>query len=308
MIDMSSLKEKTIGFIGLGNMGLPMAKNILKAGYPLMVWNRTIQRTDELKQLGAKVASNPKEIAENTSVIITMLFGPSAVEEVVLGSRNNSFPLIEGITSDNILVDMTTNLPEITRDIAKAIRDEGGDMLDAPVSGSVKPATEGLLTILVGGKKETLSQVKPILETMGKKVILIGDNGAGCSMKLTLNIHLATLMASFAESFTFGVKLGLDPKTILDVFNNSALKTYISETKGQKLIDGDWSSAFSLSLMTKDLDLATEAARGIKIPIPISGATKEVYYACMANGKGDLDFSAIATQFEKMGNVRISKS
>ena len=306
MIEMNAEKDTTVGFIGLGNMGLPMAKNILKAGYPLIVWNRTVQRTESLKQMGAKVASNPKELASRASIIITMLFGPPAVEEVVLGKKDAS-SLIEGIGQGKILIDMSTNLPKVSRMIAEEVQKKGGEMLDAPVAGSVKPATEGALTILVGGKKEILTKVKPILDTMGKKVHHIGGNGAGCSMKLTLNIHLATMMASFAESFAFGTKSGLDPAVILDVFNSSVLKTYISETKGQKIIDGDWTTAFALSLMAKDLDLASESSKEIRLPIPIANTTREIYYACMADGKGSLDFSAVTTQYEQMGNFRVSK-
>ena len=307
VIDMPTEKNDTVGFVGLGSMGLPMAKNILKAGYPLIVWNRTAQRTESLKQMGAQVAPNPKELASRASTIITMLFGPPAVEEVVLGNKGVSSPLIEGISRGKVLIDMTTNLPNVSRMIAEEIQKRDGEMLDAPVSGSVKPATEGALTILVGGKKEILAKVRPVLETMGKKIHYIGGNGAGCSMKLTLNIHLATMMASFAESFAFGTKSGLDPAIMLDVFNNSVLKTYISETKGQKIIDGDWATAFALALMTKDLDLVSETSKEIGLPIPIASATKEIYDAGMANGKGDLDFSAVATRYEQMGNVRISK-
>ena len=284
-----------------------MAKNILKAGYPLITWNRTIQRAELLKQMGAKIATSPIELVSNSSIIITMLFGPDAVEEVVLGRKGFSSPLSEGVTQGKILIDMTTNLPKVSRMIAKEVQKKGGEMLDAPVAGSVKPATEGTLTILVGGKEEVLEKVRPVLETMGKSIVHVGGNGDGCSMKLTLNIHLATLMGSFAESMAFGVKLGLNPSRILEVINNSVLKTYISETKGQKIIDGDWTTAFGLSLMTKDLDLASESSREVKIPIPIASAVKQIYYACMANNIGEMDFSAIATQYERTGNVKISK-
>ncbi len=307
VVDMSAGKDTTVGFIGLGNMGLPMAKNILKAGYPLIVWNRTVQRAESIKQMGAQVAFNPKDLASRASIIITMLADPPALEEVVMGKKGASSPLIEGITPGKVLIDMTTNLPKVSRMIAEEVCKKGGEMLDAPVAGSVKPATEGALTILVGGKKEMLAKVRPVLETMGKKIFYIGGNGDGCSMKLALNIHLATMMASFAESLAFGAKSGLDPTVMLEVFNNSVLKTYISETKGQKIIDGDWTAAFALALMTKDLDLASESSKENRVPIPIASAAKEIYYACMANGKESLDFSAVAIQYEQMGNLRLSK-
>ncbi|MGQ9639925.1 MAG: NAD(P)-dependent oxidoreductase [Candidatus Bathyarchaeia archaeon] len=299
-------RDTPVGFIGIGTMGLPMAKNILKAGYPLTVWNRTVQRTTRLIEMGAKLASNPAQLASESSVIITMLSDPQAVLEVVLGGVGSAPPVIEGVGPGKVLVDMSTNLPSVSRMIADKVHERGGEMLDAPVSGSVKPAIEGALTIMVGGRSETLERVKPVLETMGKRIFHVGGNGDGCSMKLALNMHLGTLMVSFAEAFTFGVKAGLDPRIMLEVFNNTVLRTYISETKGQKMIDGDWSTAFALSLMVKDLDLASDSARDMKIPIPLTSLVRDLYYACVANGKGGLDFSAVATQLEQMGNIKIS--
>jgi 3-hydroxyisobutyrate dehydrogenase-like beta-hydroxyacid dehydrogenase len=195
---------------------------------------------------------------------------------------------------------MTTNLPDISRIIEKEVHKKGGEMLDAPVSGSVKPATDGTLTILVGGKKSVLDKIKSLLLTMGKNILHIGPIGSACTMKLVLNMHLATVMASFAESLAFGLKSGLEPAKTLEVINNSIMKTYISEIKGLKVINHDWSTAFSLNLMSKDLELVEETANRVRAPIPITSIIKQIYDSCISDGKGEKDFSIIATKFEKM--------
>jgi 3-hydroxyisobutyrate dehydrogenase-like beta-hydroxyacid dehydrogenase len=294
---MKHKNELVVGFIGLGNMGLPMAVNIIKAGYPLIVWNRTIRRTKKLVNMGAQVASSPGELTRRSSIIFTMLPGPDEVKEVVLGKNNGLSPVIDGIEPNKVLVDMTTNLPDISRIIEKKVHRKGGEMLDAPVSGSVKPATDGTLTILVGGQKGVLDKIKPLLLTMGKNILYIGPIGSACTMKLVLNMHLAAVMVSFAESLAFGFKSGLVPAKILEVINKSIMKTYISEMKGFKVINHDWSTAFSLNLMSKDLELVEKTANKIKAPIPITNIIKQIYDSCIVNGKGDMDFSVVATKF-----------
>jgi 3-hydroxyisobutyrate dehydrogenase-like beta-hydroxyacid dehydrogenase len=297
---MKNKNELVIGFIGLGNMGLPMAENIRRAGYPLIVWNRTVQRTKTLVDMGAQVAASPSELTRRSSIIFTMLPGPHEVREVVLGNNDGLSPVIDSIQANKILVDMTTNLPDISRIIEKEVRRKGGEMLDAPVSGSVKPATDGTLTILVGGKKGVLDKIKPLLLTIGKNILHIGPIGSACTMKLVLNMHLATVMASFAESLTFGLKSGLEPAKTLEVINNSIMKTYISEMKGLNVINHDWSTAFSLNLMSKDLELVEETANRVRAPIPITSIIKQIYDSCISDGKGEKDFSIVATKFEKM--------
>ena len=299
---MKNKNEFVVGFIGLGTMGLPMAENIRRAGYPLIVWNRTIQRTKTLVNMGAQVATSPSELTRRSSIIFTMLPGPHEVREVVLGKKDGLSPVIDSIQANKILVDMTTNLPDISRIIEKEIHRKGGEMLDAPVSGSVKPATDGTLTILVGGKKDVLDKIKPLLLTMGKNILHIGPIGSACTMKLVLNMHLATVMASFAESLAFGFKSGLEPTKTLEVINNSIMKTYISEMKGLKVINHDWSTAFSLNLMSKDLELVEETANMVRAPIPITNIIKQIYDSCISNGKGEMDFSIVATKFEKMND------
>jgi 3-hydroxyisobutyrate dehydrogenase len=306
---MATSTKPVVGFIGLGNMGKPMAKNVCKAGYPLIIFDIISERMEELKQVGARGVSGPKEVADKAEIIITMLPSPSAVQDVIMGKhdKDEGWPgLIEGIRHGKIVIDMSTNKPTLSARLAEEVRRKGGEMIDASVSGSVKPATDGTLVILAGGKRETLEKVRPVLETMGKKIWYIGGNGTGCFVKLALNMHLATMMVSFAECFAFGAKSGLDPAVMLEIFNNSIMKTYVSETKGQKVLNADWSTAFALSLMAKDIDLAAESAKDVKMPLPLLSAAREVYHAAMANAKDDLDFSAVATQIEQMANVKIA--
>lgn len=294
-----------VGFIGLGLMGGPMAKNVLKAGYPLRIWNRSLARTEELRQMGAQLASNPKELAEKSNVVITMVAGPQAVRDVLLGTV--SWPgVIEGIRPGTVVVDMATNLPSVSVGLADEVRKKGGEMLDAPVAGSVKPAAEGTLTILVGGKKEALDKVRPILETIGKKIHHVGGNGMGCTMKLFLNSHLFGMLTSFVESLTLGRKAGLDTAMMLKVLGDTVFKSYVSDLRGPKILAGDYSPLFTLELMSKDIELALELSKNLKMAVPLLDVAKDVTYTAMTQGKGKLDHCAIALVYEQMADVKFT--
>lgn len=302
-------EKLTVGFIGIGRMGNGMAKNILLKGYPLFVWNRSPQKYKDHIGLGAKPASSPKELVEKSDVIISMLAIPAATEAVILGTGEwQGVGVIDGIGIGKIVIDMSTNLPRLVRRVAEKVRKRGGEFVDAPVIGSVKPAAEGTLTILAAGKREVVERVKPILETMGEKIWYIGNVGTGCSMKLIMNLHLNIITGAFAESLTFGVKTGLDPRLIVDIWNNSIFKTYITETKGKKAIDGDWTPAFTIELAFKDVHLASELAKEVNAPIPLGSLVKQLYNAAIASGKKDLDYCALTTLYEQLGNVRVSNS
>ncbi|MEM2337386.1 MAG: NAD(P)-dependent oxidoreductase [Candidatus Bathyarchaeia archaeon] len=301
-------EKPVVGFAGIGLMGGPMAKNILKNGYPLIVWNRTPKKIEEHVKLGAKPAKNPKELAEKSDIVICMLATPSATEDVVLGRGDlQNLGIIDGLKKGSIVIDMSTNLPSVVKNLAEVVRAKGGEFVDAPVIGSVKPATEGTLTILAAGKKEVVDKVKPILETMGKKIWYIGDTGSGCAMKLTMNLHLHIITGAFAESITFGAKAGLDPALIVEIWNNSIFKTYITETKGKKVIDGDWTPAFTLELAAKDTRLAVEMAREVGACVPLGSLIEQLYNTAIANGMKSLDYCALAAMYERLSNVKVSR-
>jgi 3-hydroxyisobutyrate dehydrogenase len=290
-------------------MGSPMAKNIIKNGYPLYVWNRTPTKIEDHVKLGAKAAKSPKELAEKSDVIICMLATPAATEDVVFGRNGlQGNGILDGFSSGKILIDMSTNLPSVAKKIAEAVRKKGGEFVDAPVIGSIKPATEGTLTILAAGKKEVVDRVKPILETMGKKIWYVGETGSGCAMKLTMNLHLHIINAAFAESITFGTKVGLDPALIVEIFNNSVFKTYITDTKGKKVVDGDWTTTFAVELAAKDTRIAIEVAREVGAVVPLGSLTEQLYYTAIANGMKNLDFCALVAMYERLSNVKVSKA
>jgi 3-hydroxyisobutyrate dehydrogenase-like beta-hydroxyacid dehydrogenase len=307
---MDSKSEKpTVGFIGIGKMGSGMAKNILKKGYPLVVYARAPEKYKDHVELGAIPAVYPKDLAEKSDVIICMLSTPSATEEVILGTDEyREVGVVDGIRIEKVVIDMSTNLPSVAIRLAENIRKKGGEFVDAPVLGSVKPAIEGTLAILTAGRKEVVESVRPILETMGKKIWYIGDTGTGCSMKLIMNLHLNIITGAFSESLALGAKAGLDPSLIVDIWNNSIFKTYITETKGQKVLNGDWTPAFTIELALKDTHLASEMARELNAPIPLGSIVKQLYSAAIASGKKELDFCALVTLYEQLGNVKISKS
>jgi 3-hydroxyisobutyrate dehydrogenase-like beta-hydroxyacid dehydrogenase len=296
------LIRPVVGFVGIGRMGKRMAANILKAGYNLVVWSRTLAHARELESLGASVAPCPKNVAEKSSIVITMLADPKSAREVFSGKNG----LIEGMQPKQIFIDMTTNLPSLSRSLAKEVEKKGGEFLDAPVSGSIKPASEGTLLILVGGKREALERAKPVLQAMGNRIIHTGDHGSAASMKLVLQMHSATIMVSFAESLAFGQSLGLDPSMILDILNNSVLKTYASESKGKKVIEADYNPQHSLKSMTENLDLVSESVKEERITMPpLLAVAREIYHSAVRNGEGELDFSAVAIEVEK--SMKISR-
>ncbi len=293
-----------VGFVGIGRMGKRMAANILKAGYNLVVWSRTLAHARELESLGASVASCPKGVAEKSSIVITMLADPKSAREVFSGKNG----LIEGLQPKQIFIDMTTNLPSLSRSLANEVEKKGGEFLDAPVSGSIKPASEGSLLILVGGKRETLERAKPVLQTMGNRIIHTGDHGSAASMKLVLQMHSATIMVSFAESLAFGHVLGLSPSMILDILNNSVLKTYASESKGKKVLEANYSPQHSLESMTENLDLVSDSVKEAQVSMPpLLGLAREIFHSAVTHGEGELDFSAVAIEVEKIMKTKISR-
>ncbi len=296
-----SVKKQTIGFIGLGRMGTPMSKNILKNGYPLIVWDRTASKTVELVKAGAKAAQAPSEVIRNADITISMLATPQATEEVILGQA------IQGIAKGKTLIDMGSNLPATAKKIAQQVTALGGGFVDAPVLGSVDPATQATLTILAAGNKTVVEYVTPILQTMGKRVWYVGETGKGCTMKLAINLHLNVLMGAFSEALTFGAKAGIDPAQMIDILNDSTGRTFITEAKGGKTLEGDYSPAFALELAYKDAYLASQVAKEIDAPTPLSNVVKDLYASAASNGKAKLDFSALTLVYEQLGNIKIQE-
>ena len=288
------MSQPRIGFIGLGTMGAPMAANLLKAGFPLVVWNRTASKMEPLLRLGAKAATGPAQLASAAEVVVTMVSQPSDVETVVLGSGG----VLEGLKSGAVLIDMSTVSPSTSRKLAGAVTTKHAEFLDAPVVGSKGPATEGTLVMLVGGLPTTLERCRPILTAMGKTIIHAGGVGMGSTLKLATNLMLAHLSAGFAEGLLLLQRAGVDPKRYLEVLEASTFRSPWYQTKGLGLIKRDFSTHFALKHMHKDVRLMNELADDMKLLLPITKAVEHLLARAESSGMGELDYSAIIATLE----------
>jgi len=283
----------SVGFIGLGKMGMPMARNLLPH-YKLIVWNRSAGKARLLEREGAEVASSPMEVASRAEVIITMLARPEVTEAVVLGlGEYSSRGVIDGISEGKILVNMATDPPSLARRIAGETKRRGAGFVAAPVLGSVIHAENARLTILVDGEPSVVEKVKPVLEKLGQKIIYVGETGSANTMKILMNINLLITTTAFAEVLLLGERMGLSPEKIVDIFNQSIFRSYVTEYKGPQMARRDWKPMFTLELAAKDLSLGLEEARKAKTPMPLAAAVRELLEVALAKGWKDLDYAAI---------------
>jgi 3-hydroxyisobutyrate dehydrogenase len=285
--------KPTVGFIGLGLMGKPMARNLLRAGFPLVVWNRTKAKADDLIGEGAKLAANPGEVAAQSDVLITIVSDPAALEEVLFGTDG----ALGSLRAGNTLVDSSTVSPDMARRVAAACADRGVDFLDAPVTGGTWGAQKGELVFMVGGKAEVLERVKPILEAMGKKFPLLGPNGAGQTVKLGMNLLLALQVDAFAEALALVTAAGVPGEKLMEVLQSSMARSGVLDVKAPMMVKGEFPASFPLRLMHKDVRLALELAceHGVTLP---SGTAAYATYSAVKNAADarneDPDFSAVA--------------
>lgn len=295
-------KMEIVGFIGLGAMGFPMAKNIIKKGFPLVIMpHRNIEPVNALKELGAKVVSNPKEVAQESNIIITMLPSSKEVEEVILGKDG----VIEGVKEGSIVIDMGTSMPQSTVMIAERLREKKVEMLDAPVSRGVKGAEEGNLCIMVGGKKEVLDKARPVLEAMGKDIFYVGPNGQGHIVKLLGNLISISNMAVVAESFALGTKLGVNPKTLYEVLINTAADSFILRTQIPGILSRNFAPGFKAKLASKDINLALELAKDAEVPLFMTATASQLFTAVKDIGCGDENQSAVIKVWEKILGIEV---
>lgn len=292
-----------IGFIGLGIMGFPMAAHLLDAGYEVIVYNRTAEKAIELGNKGAKVASSPKEVAENSEVVFTMLANSKVVEEVVFGENGIAESAKEGL----IFINSSTVSPQSNITLHNRLEEIGVEMLDVPVTGSGVQANAGTLTFMCGGKFEIYEKCIPIFEAMGKKSFYMGTIGAGSYTKLASNTMLAINMMSLAEGITMAAKCGIDPETFVEVVSGGGSKSAMAEAKTPKIIKRDFSPNFKSSLMLKDVGLALDLASDLKIATPILSLSKEILKIGVSMGFGDEDLCAIVKCYEDWGKVEVSK-
>lgn len=290
-----------VGFIGLGIMGQPMALNLAKAGFKLTVFNRTRSKAEPLARAGARVAASPAEAARDADVVYTIVSDTPAMEEVVLGKDG----VLETIRAGAVLIDSSTISPAASRRFACHLAGKGARMLDAPVTGSKHGAEKGELTFMIGGEREVLEQVMPVLTVLGKKHIYCGQNGLGLAAKLAQNAIQATMLEVFCEGFVLATKAGVQPQTMMEIIQSSLARAALTDFKAPFIFKGDFTPYFPLKLMHKDLTLAMEAAYAQNVPMPTAAAVKEVYAAAKAQGKGDLDYAAVVTFLEELAGVKV---
>jgi 3-hydroxyisobutyrate dehydrogenase-like beta-hydroxyacid dehydrogenase len=292
---------ENIGFIGLGIMGTPMALNLVKAGFKVTAYNRTRSRAEALAQAGAGIADTPAEAAREADVIISIVSDTAAMEEVVLGKNG----ILEAVRSGATLIDSSTISPTASRKFACQLAGRGAAMLDAPVTGSKHGAEKGELTFMIGGERETMEGVMPVLRVLGKRHIYCGQHGLGLAAKLSMNAILATMVEIFSEGFVLAKKAGVPPATLFEIMQSSFARSGIIDFKAPFVFKGDFTPYFPLKLMHKDLELAMEAAYAQGVPMPATVAVKEVYGAARAQGKGDLDYVAVITFLEGLAGVEV---
>ncbi len=288
-----------IGFIGLGIMGIPMCKNLLKAGFNLTVYNRTQSKMSEILQEGAQSASSPKEVAMNSDVVIIMVTDSPDVEDVILGDNG----VIEAVQKDSIVIDMSTISPKVTKNIARQLSEKETHMLDAPVSGGLWGAISGTLTIMVGGEEDTFNKALPVFEAMGKNITLTGPSGMGQTTKLINQILVSNTMNAVAEALVFAAKAGANLDTTIEAVSGGAASSWQLSNLGTRAVKGDFSPGFMVKLQQKDLRLILEMARELNIPVPSTSLVHQLYSSLEADGKGDEGTQALVRIYEKLAGI-----
>jgi 2-hydroxy-3-oxopropionate reductase len=292
---------KRIGFIGLGLMGKPMARNLMKSGFDLIVHNRSRAAVDQLVSEGADPADSPKEAAAAADVIITMLPEDSHVTEVVTAADG----VTESIRPDSVLVDMSTISPTTTRKLAKMVAARGAHMLDAPVSGGVEAATEASLTIMVGGKAEIFERVLPVFQKLGKNINHIGDHGAGQVTKAANQIIVGLTIQAVAEALIFAKKSGVDPVKVRRAIMGGYAQSRVLELHGQRMLDRNFQPGGKVRSHRKDLEIVLSVAKEMGICLPGTAMMSQLFNAVVAHDGSDWDHSAIVTVLESMSDVNV---
>lgn len=297
---MPSLKSD-IGFIGLGIMGKPMAHNLLQAGFTLVVHDIDQRVLPDFVANGAQKVNTPKELAERVNYIITMLPDSNAVNEVVLGPKG----LREGMSKGQIYIDMSTIASMVAVRISSTLNEIGVKSLDAPVSGGEVGAIEASLSIMVGGDQNTFSQALPILNSLGSNIVLCGPNGTGQIVKACNQIQGALNLLGMAEAIILASSAGVDPRVVLKVLSGGAAQSRYADIKGPRVIQGNFSPGFKAKYYSKDLAIALQTARDLRVPLIGTPLIDAILIAMLANGKEDLDASGIVSILENLANTKI---
>ena len=291
----------TVGYIGLGLMGKSIARNILKAGFPLVVHNRSRAAVDEMVAAGAKAAGSPAEVAAQVEVVFTNLPDTPDVEKVVLGEQG----ILAGARAGLIFVDNSTIKPAAARILAAQLAARDVQSLDAPVSGGDIGARNGTLAIMVGGPAEALEKVRPVFQAMGKTITHVGEAGAGQVAKAANQIMVAAQMVAMGELLIFSQKAGVDPQKVVEAIKGGAAQCWTLDVKPPRLFAGNRTPGFKAQMQAKDLNIILETAREYGIPLPSAALDAQLYNAMLQNGMGELDNSAVIGMIEQLAGVEL---
>jgi 2-hydroxy-3-oxopropionate reductase len=294
------MSKPIIGFIGLGIMGAPMTRNLLRAGYELVVHDLNRTAVEAAVAAGAAPATSPREIAQRSQVVITMLPDSPDVERVALGPDG----LAEGLAAGSIYADMSSIASSVAIKVAQALGQRGVRCLDAPVSGGEVGAINATLSIMVGGDAATFEEMRPIFAALGKTIILCGPNGAGQIVKACNQIQVALNFVGMAEALVLGAKAGVDPAIIIQVLSGGYAQTRVMDVRGPRVIRGDFQPGFKSRFHYKDLNIIMKTANDYGVPLPATGLVHELFAAMLAAGRGDLDHSGIITVLEDLAGVQ----
>jgi 2-hydroxy-3-oxopropionate reductase len=302
------MKMANVGFVGLGIMGRPMMKNLLKAGHSVVAFTRNTSVLDACVADGAQRGASNKDVAARTDVIVTMLPDGPEVEEVILGANGiGENGILGGARAGSTIIDMSSINPLVSQKIGKACAAKGVVFLDAPVSGGEPKAIEGTLAIMVGGYEAAFRKVEPILKCMGSSVTLTGPVGAGNTTKLANQIMVACNIAAMGEALTLATRCGLDPEVVVNAIKGGLAGSAVLNAKGPMLIARNFKPGFRIRLHQKDLRNALQTAEATEVALPLTALVQQMLSSLVACGKGDLDHSAIATVVEELSQVEVKR-
>lgn len=294
------MAKRTIGFIGLGALGRPMAQRLLDKGFPLVVYNRTKNKAQALAAKGARVGENPAAVAAEADVLITVLADDPAIEDVCLTPEGT----VMAMRPETTHLEMSTGSAEVALRLSRAVHARGARFLDAPVLGSGPQAEAGTLVVMVAGTEAAIDDTRDVLDTLAKKIVRTGEVGSASQMKLVANQFIVAMMMGFAQGMTLARKAGLDPRMVMSVLEDSALRSPFYEGKLKRLESRDYKPHFSLKRMLKDIDLMLGAGAKLGVPLPTIAAAREIYISAMAQGLGNLDYSAIIDLMDLASGLR----
>jgi 2-hydroxy-3-oxopropionate reductase len=292
-----------LGFIGLGIMGKPMAKNLLKAGHKLVVLDMNKAAVEELTMAGAESASTPAEVCSKTDVIITMLPNSPHVKTVALGENG----LIDSAAKGKVLIDMSSIAPLASQEVAEALAAKGMEMLDAPVSGGEPKAVDGTIAVMVGGKKEIFDAYKELLEPMAGSVVYVGKIGAGNTTKLCNQIVVALNIAAVSEALVLAKKAGVSPDLVFQAIRGGLAGSTVMDAKAPMMMDRTFDPGFRIDLHIKDLTNALETSRSVGVPLPLAAQAMEIMQAIKQDGCGVEDHSSMVKFYEKLANIELTR-